>query len=77
MKVRNLSDINNLHNAQDVILLYEVIENRFQLMHDKYGFNPRKCNYVSTSRDYIECNLLEVIIPLPTSNEAVECREKN
>ena len=46
-------------------------------MHDKYGFNPRKCNYFSALRGYIECNLLEVIIPLPTSNEVVEFFEKN
>ena len=46
--MRNLSDMNDLHNAQDVILLCEIIENRFQLMYDKYGFNPRKCNSAST-----------------------------
>ena len=46
--MRNPSDMNDLYNAQDVILLREVIENRFQLMRDKYGFNPRKCNSAST-----------------------------
>ena len=66
--MRDLSDFNNLYNAPDVI---------FQLMHDKYGFNPRKCNYFSALRGYIEWNLLEVIIPLPTSNEVVEFFEKN
>ena len=54
--MRNLSDMNNLYNVQDVILLCETIENRFQLMQDKYCFNPRKCNSASTLSDsiYIE-----------------------
>lgn len=30
--MRNLSDMNGLYNAQDVILLCEIIENRFQYM---------------------------------------------
>ena len=51
--MRNLSDMNNLYNVQDVILLCETIENRFQLMQDKYCFNPRKCNSASTLSDSI------------------------
>ena len=35
LKMRNLSDMNDLYNAQDVILLCEIIENSFQLMQDK------------------------------------------
>ena len=30
LKMRNLSDLNDLYNAQDVIILLEIIENRFQ-----------------------------------------------
>ena len=44
LKMRDLSDLNDLYNAQDVILLLEIIENRFQSMQDKTMFNPRKCN---------------------------------
>ena len=40
LKMRNLGDMNYLYNAQDVILLREIIENRFQIMNDTYGFNP-------------------------------------
>ena len=43
LRMRNLSDMNDLYNVQDVILLFEIMENRFQLMQDKYHFNPRKC----------------------------------
>ena len=35
LRMRNLNDINDLYNAQDVILLSDIIENYFQLMHDK------------------------------------------
>ena len=30
LKMRDLSDLNDLYNAQDVILLLEIIENRFE-----------------------------------------------
>ena len=33
----NLGDMNDLYNAQDVILLSEIVENRFQVMNDTYG----------------------------------------
>ena len=48
LKMRNLGDMNDLYNMQDVILLCEIIENRFEKMHKKFGFNPRKCNSAST-----------------------------
>ena len=44
LKVRDLSDLNDLYNAQDVIILLEIIENRFQKMQDKTGYNPRIIN---------------------------------
>ena len=34
LRMRNLNDINDLYNAQDVVLLSD-IENYFQLMYDK------------------------------------------
>ena len=37
LKMRNLGDMNDLYNAQDVILLSEIVENRFQVMNDTYG----------------------------------------
>ena len=32
LKMRNLGDLNDLYNAQDVILLAELVENRFQCL---------------------------------------------
>ena len=71
LKMQNFGGMNDLHSAQDVILLCEIAENRFQFMHDQYGFNPRKCNSASTLSDCIEREMSRVIIALPTSIEAV------
>ena len=76
LKMRNLGDMNDLYDTQDVILLCKVIENRFQLMRDRYGFNPRKCNSASSLSGSIERDLSKVIIALPTSNEIVDVFEK-
>ena len=37
LRMRNLGDKNDLYNVQDVILLCEIIENRFQKMQNKFG----------------------------------------
>ena len=76
LKMRNLGDLNDLYNAQDVILLYELIENRFQFMQDKYGFNPRKCNSASSLSGCIEREMSKVIISFPTNVDHVEIFEK-
>ena len=46
--MRNLGDLNDLYNAQDVILLTEIIESGFQAMENAYDLNPRKCNSASS-----------------------------
>ena len=76
LKLRNLSDINDLYNAQNVILLCEIIKNRFQSMQDKYDFNPRICNSVSSFSGSIKRDLSEITISLPLNNEHVELFEK-
>ena len=68
----NLGDMNGLYNAQDTILLCEIIENRFQLMQDEYGYNPRKCNSTSTLSSCIEREMSKIIMTLPTSSEIVD-----
>ena len=37
LKMTKLGDINDLYNAQDTILLCQIIGNRLQLMQDEYG----------------------------------------
>ena len=76
LKMRNLGDMNDLYNMQDVILLCEIIENRFKKMHKKFGFNPRKCNSASTLSGCVQRNQSKVIISLPTNYEHAEIFEK-
>ena len=76
LKMRHLGDLSDLYNAQDVILLSELIENRFQFMQDKYGFNPRKCNSASSLSGCIERQMSKVIITFPTNVEHFEIFEK-
>ena len=54
--MRNLGDMNDLYNMQDIILLCEIIENGFEKMHKKFGFNPRKCNSASTFSGCVQRN---------------------
>ena len=42
--MRNLGDLNDLYDTQDVILLTEIIESCSQAIQNTDGFNPRKCN---------------------------------
>ena len=76
LKMRNLGDMNDLYNTQDVILLCEVIENRFEQMHEKFVYNPRKCNSASTLSGCIQGDLSKVIITLPTNYEYAEIFKK-
>ena len=74
--MQNLGDRNDLCNAQDVVLLCETGENRFQFMHNQYGFNSRKCDSASTLSNCIERETYWVIIALPASNEVVDIFEQ-
>ena len=74
--MRNLGDLNDLYNTQDVILLCDTIESRFQAIQNTYGFNPRKCNSASTMSGCIEREMSKVIIALPTKYEYVEIFEQ-
>ena len=75
-KMRNLGDMDDLYNMQDVILLCEIIENRFEKMHKNLGYNPRKCNSASTLSGCVQRNQSKVLITLPTNYEHAEIFEK-
>ena len=74
--MRHFGDMNDLYNVQDVILLSEICENRFQFMNDRYGFTQRKCNSASTLSGSIEREMSRVIIALPTSKEILDTFEQ-
>ena len=76
LKMRNLGDLNDLYNTQDVILLTEIIESRFQAMQNTYGFNPRRCNSASSMSDCIEREMSKIILALATKYKHVEISEE-
>ena len=76
LKMKNLGDMNDLYNDQDVVLLCVIGENRFQFMHDRYGFNPRKWNSARILSGCIEREMSRVLIAIPTSNQVTEIFEQ-
>ena len=76
LKMRNLSDLNDLYNVQDVIILLEIIENRFQSMQDKTGYNPRIINSASKLSGCIQREKSKCILALPINNTQMEIFEK-
>ena len=76
LRMRDLSDLNDLYNAQDVILLCEIMENRFQAMYDKTMCNPRKCNSGSKLSSCIQHEQSRISSALPTDNSVMEIFEE-
>ena len=74
--MRDLSDLNDLYNAQDVIILLEIMENRFQSMQDKSGYNPRIINSASKLSGCIQREKSKCILALPVDNTQMEVFEK-
>ena len=52
------------------------MEKRFQPMHNKAMYNPRKCNSVSKLCGCIQREQSKVILALPTNNSIMETFEK-
>ena len=75
--MRDLSDLNDLYNGQDVILLLEIMENRFQAMYEKSMYNPRKCNSASKLSGCIQREKSKIILTLPTNSSIMAIFEKN
>ena len=76
LQMRNLSDLNDLYNVQDVIILLEIIENRFQIIQDKTNYNPRIINSASKLSGCIQRENSKCILALPINNVQMEAFEK-
>ena len=76
LKMRNHSDLNDLYNVQDVILLMVITENRFQETQNKTSYNPRKIYSASKLSSCIQKEQSKCILALPTNNSQVEIFEK-
>ena len=70
--MRNSSNMNDLNNAHNCIMICRIIGKWFEIMYSPYGFNPRKCNSASCLSECIERNLSKVIIALPTNKTIIE-----
>ena len=76
LQMRNLSDLNDLYNVQDVIILLEIIENRFQIIQDKTKYNPRVINSASKLSGCIQREKSKCILALPINGVQMEVFEK-
>ena len=76
LKMRNYSDLNDIYNVQDVILLMVITENRFQETQNKTSYNPRKIYSASKLSSCIQKEQSKCILALPTNNSQVEIFEK-
>ena len=76
LQMRNLSDLNDLYNVQDVIILLEIIENRFQIIQDKTNYNPRIINSASKLSGCIQRENSKCILALLINNVQMEVFEK-
>ena len=76
LKMRNLRDLNDLYNTQDVILLTEIIETQFQAMQNTYGFNLKKYNLASSTSGCIVIEMSKIILELPTKYHHAEIFEE-
>ena len=72
LKMRDLSDLNDLYNVQDIILLLEIMENRFHTMQEKTMYNPRKCNSASKLSGCIQREQAKIILALPKNNSLTD-----
>ena len=75
LKMRDISDLNYLYNAQDVILLCKIFENRVQIMYEKSMYNHQKKNLASKFNGYIQKEQSKVILALPTNSSTLEIFE--
>ena len=75
-KIMDMSDLNDLYNAQNVIFLCKIFENQFQIMYRKNMYNPRKVNSASKFSGCIQKEQSKVILDLPTKKNIVETFEK-
>ena len=70
------SVLNNLYNAQDVILLMKIIKSRFQEMQNECGYNSTEFNSTSKLSGCIQRKQSKIILALPVDNEQMEIFEK-
>ena len=74
--MKDSSNLNDLYNAQDVIVLCEIVENRFLNVFGKTTYNSRKGNLASKLRGCIQREQSKITLALLTNNSVMEISEK-
>ena len=76
LRLKKLSELNDIYNFQDTIILCEIFENRAIEMMKKFPCNRRKCTSASFLSRCIHRFLSRTIIALPTRAEIVNLFEQ-
>ena len=74
--IRNVGEVNDIYNAEDVILPCEIFENRASFIHEIYGISARSCNSATSLNGCINRNKSKLIIALPTNQNIIQYFEK-
>ena len=76
MKMKTLSDLNQIYNLQDVAILCEIFEKRATELQNLFKYIPRKCNSASSFSSCVQGLQSKCVIALPTDAEIVRIFEK-
>ena len=76
VKMKNLSDFNDIYNIQDVSILSFILENRWQKVKDETRFDPKCFTSASPLSGIIERIRSKVILTFPKDVETVDLMER-
>ena len=76
LRLKTLGDMNRIYNFQDMLILYEIFEQRTALLQEIFKYNPRKCNTASSFSGYVQRNKSKCVIAMPTDAEIIRVFEK-
>ena len=76
MKLKDLGELNKIYNFQDTIILFEIFEQRSELLQKLFKYNPRKFNSASLFNGCVRRDKSKCLIALPTDAEHIRVFEK-
>ena len=76
MHLKNLSELNDIYNFQNTIILCKIFENRARKMTRRFPYDPQKCTLASSLSGCIHRFISKAIIALSTQTKIVELFEK-
>ena len=76
LKMRNIFDLNYLYIYQDVSILSKILENKCEMMHRTYRFNPRLCNLPVNYVGGSDRQKSKILTAMPTNGKIVQLNKK-